>query len=1024
MRLPNIWAVAVVSCVTAVAAAQDNPNRSVDFSRDIRPILSDTCFKCHGPDEHHRQTELRLDVQSSVFDDVGVIVPGEPSDSELYLRLVSDDADMVMPPVDSGRQLTAHQIELIRRWIEQGASWGEHWSFVPPRSPRPPQLDSDWPRNPIDQFVEHRQRLNGLQPSPEADRVALVRRLYLDLIGLPPTPRQVDEFLNDTGDAYDNLVDRLLSSPHFGEHMARHWLDVVRYGDTHGLHLDNYREHWPYRDWIIQAFNRNQSFRDFAIEQLAGDLLENPTRDQLTATGFNRAHVTTNEGGSINEEVRVRNVSDRVSTMGTVFLGLTVGCASCHDHKFDPISQKEFYQLFAFFNSLDGDAMDGNRKDPAPVLMVGTDEQMAQLENYQQRARQLENRIKQLVATWQYVEPDDPPAVVPDPLEEIWLDDELPESETRSGNWHTVETTELSGTKAFVSQSDGFIQDVIQFVKSPWTVAENDELFAYVYLDPQQPPREIMLQWNDGNWEHRIYWGENLINFGRDGTPSRKHMGSLPAAGTWHRISVPAAEVNLRAGQVINGFALSQFGGRVLWDKVGRVTQPPAFAANRSLEDWIRQAVETKGSGLPGAVKEIVGKKPSEWTEADQRKLREHFVEFVYAGSRGILEPLKKQLQEVAKLRDDLKRQIPTTLIYRETSEPRVAHFLERGQYDQPGDAVERHVPAVFSALPEGAPVNRLGLAMWLFSGEHPLTARVVVNRYWQQLFGRGLVATSEDFGSQGQFPSHPDLLDHLATEFVKHDWDVKWLIKYLVTSATYRQSARQTQQHWALDPQNRLLARSPRYRLDAETLRDQALAVSGLLVPKIGGPSVKPPQPDGLWFVVGYSGSNTVRFKKDEGHDKVHRRSLYTFWKRTAPPPQMSIFDAPSREECIVRRERTNTPLQALMLMNDPQYVEAARYLAQMLIDDNPTSNDTTRRIDWLYRRCLGRPAKELEHIQLNGLLTGFREQLAVRPDNARALLQIGEVPAAESYDAVELASWTMVANLLMNLDEFVNKN
>ncbi len=1019
----------LLGCPIFAATEENEDGSRISFSRDIRPILSDNCFKCHGPDEGQRQTDLRLDQRTSVFDETEVVVPGQPDASELFGRLVSEDTDMLMPPPDSGKELDKAQIETFRQWIKEGAQWGEHWAFVPP-APRGKlnSSESSWIQNEIDYFVLQQQTQRGLAPSASANRQTLVRRLFLDLTGLPPEPTQVDEFLNDPSpQAYEKLVDRLLASSQYGEHMARHWLDVVRYGDTHGLHLDNYREIWAYRDWIINAFNKNQPFDEFSIEQLAGDLLENPTRQQLIATGFNRAHVTTNEGGSIEEEVLIRNVIDRVSTMGTVYLGLTIGCAQCHDHKFDPISQKEFYEMSAYFNSIDGPPMDGNKKDHEPVLMVSTPEQADQLAAYDDKIKWIRNDIKSKVAEWNYIEPDDPPTVFPDPIDEIWIDDELPASESRHGKWTKIDSSKVepqSGKFAFENQAVEFTQLVIQKVTSPWTVNEGDELFAYAYLDPKNPPREIMLQWNDGNWEHRVYWGENLINFGKNATPSRKHLGSLPRPGNWVRLSVPAAQVNLKAGQKINGVAVSQFGGRVFWDSIGRVTRKPPFPANRSLADWKLDIVKNKGGGLPGDLKKVAEKEPKSWNDQEHRQLRDYFIENVYSGSRTVFDPLHETLNSITKQRNELSAKIPTTLIYRERAEPRPAYFLKRGQYDQRGDQVSRRVPSIFEPLPKGAPNNRLGLARWLFTGDHPLTARVAVNRFWQQLFGQGIVETSEDFGAQGQFPSHPDLLDHLASEFVNHDWDVKWLIKQMVMSATYRQSSRVSPEALKVDPQNRWLARGPRYRLDAEVLRDQALAVSGLLVRTIGGPSVKPPQPDGLWFAVGYSGSNTVRFKKDAGHEKVHRRSMYTFWKRTAPPPQMSIFDAPSRESCIVRRERTNTPLQALMLMNDPQYVEAARYLGQRLIDQKKNDDSIQTLVNRLFRVCLSRSPDKSELSIVADAFRNYEREFSKTKGQASRLVEIGEDKVDDKYDSVELAAWTMVANLIMNMDEFVTKN
>ena len=1012
---------------TDLQAVQDSA--AVDFSRDIRPILSDTCYKCHGPDSATRQADLRLDSRENVFEHNESVVPGDLDESELYQRLVTEDQEMLMPPPESGRELSAEQIDLIRRWIEQGAEWGPHWSLAQPKKQDVQLAEESWVRNPIDRFVLRRLNERSLSPADQANRRTLARRLSLDLTGLPPTVQQVEQFLDDDSpEAYERYVDRLIDTPQFGEHMARYWLDVVRYGDTHGLHLDNYREHWPYRDWIINAFNDNQPYDQFCIEQLAGDLLDNPTRDQIIATGFNRAHVTTAEGGSIKEEVRVRNVVDRTATFGTVHLGLTVGCAQCHDHKFDPISQKEFFSLYAYFNSIDGDPMDGNNKSHAPVLMVGNKTQLAELEKHESEIKRLIQELTALIENWDYVEPDDPPAVNPEPIVETWIDDTLPNHKIKHGAWKPASSESdpiHSGKTSFVHKAQGNQQYFVQNVDEPWIVNEQDELFAYIFLDPADPPREVMLQWNDGSWEHRAIWGEDLIGYGTKNTHSRRYQGPLPKLGEWVRLAVPVSDVNLKPNAKINGVALTQYDGTVYWDSIGKVSHLPPFPANRSFQEWVDRQSDIKGEKLPPAVKKLINTDSETRTDKQNRVLLLHFLRHVCSDTQVAIKPLLTQIANVTKQRDELKASIPTTLVYRETKEPRKAYLLERGQYDQPGEEVSRAVPTALPALPaipDGKTNDRLALANWLFADNHPLTARVAVNRFWQQLFGSGLVETAEDFGAQGTFPTHPDLLDFLAVDFRENGWDVKRLMKQMVLSSTYRQSSASSAELNQIDPKNELLARGRRYRLDAEVIRDQALVVSGLLVETVGGPSVKPPQPDGLWFIVGYSGSNTVRFAKDQGHDKVHRRSMYTFWKRTAPAPQMNIMDAPSRETCVVRRERTNTPLQALMLMNDPQFVEAARFLAQRTVDsEQPAAND---KIQFMFQNCLARPANEKELKIIADTLAAYEKSYEADVDSAKELIAIGEQPADEKYNAVELAAWTMIASLIMNMDEFVTRN
>ncbi len=1023
-------------CISNVGDAFQT-DLEVDFSRDIRPILSDTCFKCHGPDEHERKSGLRLDTQEAVFDEFEVVVPGDLDASELYQRIVSDDQAAVMPPLDSGRKLTDSQKRLVKQWIEQGAQWEQHWAFVPPVKAELPKVkQTSWTRNAIDHFVLSRLEREQLTPNSQAERSTLIRRVCFDLTGLPPVPELATRYRQmESADWYEQLVDELLQTEQYGEHMARYWLDAARYGDTHGLHLDNYREMWPYRDWVIQAFNRNLSFKDFTIEQLAGDMLENASQAQQIASGFNRAHVTTNEGGSITEEVYVRNVVDRVSTTGTVFLGLTVGCAQCHDHKFDPISQTEFYQLFAYFNNMTDPAMDKNIKDPPPVLRVASEEQKQELANLEQEFAAADEALKKLVAEYVYVEPElenfpetenpNEAEVDTPPLKRtVWIDDVLPVGAKPEQNWNYVNADKgpvHSGQTSRLQSGNGMIQHFFTGATAQLRVHAGDQFFAYVYLDPENPPEQIMLQFNDGNWEHRAFWGGNKIDWGQTGKPSRFHMGDLPETGKWIELQVPVEQVGFQSVSMVNGIAFTQFGGKAYWDAAGVDSTLDQTTEFRSLAQWLELVRSTKGAGLPGEITKLVQQKPEDLNPKQSRQIEQYFVQNVHPDAKLIFaEP--KQLRDALQQKiENYKNQLPTTLVSQENETIKPAYLLKRGEYDQQGEPVQRATPAALHPFPADAPNNRLGFARWIVAPENPLTARVAVNRFWQQLFGTGIVKTSEDFGAQGDVPSHPQLLDWLAVDFVEHDWDVKRLMKLLVMSATYRQSSQVTPELFAKDPDNRLLARGPRFRLDAEMLRDQALAVSGLLVEEIGGPSVKPPQPDGLWFVVGYSGSNTVRFKQDVGHAKVHRRSLYTFWKRTAPPPQMNTFDAPSRESCIVRRERTNTPLQALLLMNDPQYVEAARYLAQRTLD--ATANDHAR-AQFMFETAIGRTPSSTElDVLLNGLKSD-RDEFEQHTDSAEALVAIGEQPAGEQYDAVELAAWTMAANLIMNMDEFVTKN
>jgi len=1011
---------------------------AIDFNRQILPILSDNCFACHGPDASQRKAKLRLDTKNGsraeLRDGGFAIVPGKSAESALVQRITDPEPAKRMPPPKTDKHLTPQQIEVLRQWIDQGAPWVEHWAFAPPRKTALPKVvDKGWPKSPTDYFILARLEAEHLKPAPAADKTRLLRRVTLDLTGLPPTPADVDAFLADSSpEAYEKVVDRLLESPHYGEHMARYWLDGARYGDTHGLHLDNYREMWPYRDWVIKAFNNNLPFDRFIVEQLAGDLLPNATLDQIVASGFNRCHVTTNEGGSIDEECYVRNVVDRIDTTGIVFLGLTMGCARCHDHKYDPIKSKDYYQLFAFFNSLDEAPLDGNAAQYAPIARVGMPAQLQTLAQIQQKVGDIRAKITAQVAKTNYDDgADKKPLPALARAEFTWVDDDIPNgAQTASdggvnGKWNFVTAPAhpvFSGSKSVLRTATGLSQHYFENARPGLRVGAGDTLFTYVFLDPANPPKEIMLQWNTGEWKHRAYWGGNLISWGTDNSGERRAMGPLPPVGRWVRLEVDAVKVGLRAGAVITGWAFTQQDGTVYWDKAGIVTQTPQGEQPfDTLSTWLRMQVASSGAGLPRQIAQIVKLDPAKRTDGQRKKLRDYFIEHAYTKARSIFEPLHRQLDEMDKQRQQVEQQIPTTLVSKERGQPRPAYLLKRGEYDKRGDQVGRNTPAFLPPMPEKAPRNRLGFAQWLVSPAHPLTARVAVNRFWQQLFGTGLVKTAEDFGSQGEPPSHPELLDWLAVQFREEAWDVKRLMKSMVMSATYRQSSRVTPDRLAKDPANRLLSRGPRFRLDAEALRDQALAVSGILVERVGGPSVKPPQPYGLWEAVGYVTSNTANFTADTGIEKVHRRSMYTFWKRTAPPPQMNAFDAPSREACTVRRERTDTPLQALLLLNEEQYVECARALAGRTLRD--CSGTTEARLGYLFRLATARKPDPRELAELTRL---YQENLATFTrdvESAKKLIAVGETKPDAKLNPSELAAWTMIANLVLNLDEVLNK-
>ena len=1009
-------------------------NADIDFSRDVLPLLSDNCFKCHGPDEANRESGLRLDNHASalVTLDSGnaAIVPGDSDQSELFRRISSSDADVKMPPPDSGKTLTDNQIALIKKWIADGAEWSGHWAFQPPKTPDVAAAEDGWEtRNPIDNFIHAKLKTANLSPEERAAKETLIRRVTLDLTGLPATIQQVDEFLADDSEkAFEHVVDRLLDSKKYGENMARIWLDAARYGDTHGLHLDNERSIWPYRDWVIEAFNNNQPFDEFTIEQIAGDLLPSPTLSQRVATGFNRCNVTTSEGGSIDDEYYMRYAVDRVETTSTVWLGLTAGCAACHDHKFDPLTQKEFYQLFSYFFSLTEKAMDGNALLPPPVVKVPNARQKEQQDLYTQQLAEIDTQIGMLVSEIAYTDPK--PTEPLGPLTEqefIWIDDELPTGAKPEGNspWQFVEAPDHpvhSGSKSTVRTGSGdeitqhFFTDATDKLK----IGSNTRLFAYAFLDPKDPPQTLQLQFNDGKWEHRASWGaDRAFGAGRNDASNRQ-MGQLPDTGKWVRLEVDADAVGLAPGSELNGWAFTQVGGTVHWDTAGIVSLSLSDEQKRSLFAWEQFRAETGHPKLPGEIQQLLKVEKAERTPEQTEQLTRHFLKHVHPDSQARLaEPVARQ-EKLKKQLADLYKAMPATLVMEDRDEPRQAHILERGQYTERRDEVSSAVPEWLAPPVADAPANRLGLAQWLVQPQHPLTSRVTVNRFWQQFFGIGLVKTSEDFGVQGEHPSHPELLDWLAMDFVESGWDVKRMLKQIVLSATYQQSSRVTPEKLAVDPDNRLLARGPRFRLDAEVIRDQALAVSGLLIETIGGRSVKPYQPAGLWKPVGFGGSNTSTFVQDKG-DKLFRRSMYTFWKRTVPPPSMATFDAPDRETCQVRRARTNTPLQALVLMNDVQYVEAARKFAERVMTERGSNVD--ERVTFAFRSVLNRRPNSTELQSLTNLFEEYLNQFKSDPESATKLLAAGESPRNDQLAPAELAAWSMVTHLLLNLSETVTK-
>jgi mono/diheme cytochrome c family protein len=1046
---------------SSIAAQESGKSKAVDFQRQVRPILADNCFQCHGPDSRTRQAKLRLDIRDSAFaarPSGTPIVPGDPNNSLLYQRIGHESAARRMPPPRlTKKTLSADQIDVLRRWIEEGASWDQHWSFEPVQRVDPPAVSGEtWPRNAIDRFVLARLEAEGLVPAPEADRRSLARRVALDLTGLPPDPDTLARFLSDTSEgAFETLVDELLASKHWGEHRARYWLDAARYGDTHGIHIDNYREMYFYRDWVIQAYNENKPFDEFVVEQIAGDLLPNPTLDQRIATGFHRNNITTNEGGAIPEEYEAIYAKDRADTTASVFLGLTAGCATCHDHKFDPIAQREFYALTAFFRNTTQYVMDGNVSDPPPVLVVPRDEDRDRWLELQKIAAETEDaiearatRVDQSFAAWlqsgryrSLPTPLDPRAA----LMTLQLD----------GN----EITLHDG--AAIGEGPGG-QPALKFGESSWAEVpslslDTDTPFSialWVY-HPEEEGDFVVAGQDDPEDDSRGWTmaiGGRLLTFRLTGNkPADGEDGSVTVfpintkrfpAGEWMHIVVTYDGSGERAGLAIyrNGETVEVEGSeffasvrgsigtaRPLYLGKGIVNSPPDGLQTRYFSGGAIADLRVFNRRLTAHEARVVSrwnvlqrareKAPEELDPDEREALRFYYL----AVEDAELRRLSAVEQTIDREWREMRRRSGIAHVMQERldADPE-AHVLFRGMYDQPRERVAAGTPAVLPPMSESWPRNRMGLARWLVDDANPLTSRVIVNRYWQQIFGAGLVRTCDDFGAQGEAPSHSELLDWLASEYRESGWDTKRFFRLLVTSSTYRQSAQATEAKLERDPENRLLSRGPRFRMDAEMIRDYALAASGLLVRKVGGPSVKPYQPEGVWEMVAMPQSNTRAYRQDSG-DKLYRRSLYTFWKRSAPPASMDIFNAPTREHATVERERTNTPLQALVTMNDTQFLEASRVLAQKAMREAGDGFDP--RLDYLTVRLLARDLEGRERVVAKNSYDELLDSYRANPDGARALIAVGDSEPDETLPAVESAAWTMLASELMNLDEVLNK-
>jgi hypothetical protein len=1022
----------VFACLFLIGPAEGNAAEPLNFNRDIRPILADKCFLCHGPDAKDLKGGLRIDLRDAVTApaDSGevAIVPGDPDTSELIRRIITDDEDLRMPPAETRKTVSPEELALLRRWISEDAEYQDHWAFIAPKRPEAPAADGNWTRNDIDRFVLQGLKTKGLAPSAEASRETLIRRVSLDLRGFPPAVEEVDAFLNDSSeDAYENMVDRMLASPHFGEKMARLWMDLARYGDTNGFHYDSTRQVWLWRDWVINAYNDNMPFDQFTVEQLAGDLLPDATVSQKIASGFNRNCRYNEEGGADPEEWRVEYAKDRVRTLGQVWLGMTLNCADCHSHKYDPVSQTEFYELYAFFNSLDEPGAQGHRQKYPPLIEVPTSEQIEKIADLEDEIKALEQEISDELARIEYVEPDDVPAEPESkPVDVVWIDDATPEGASLQGNgqadgkpaWQWISKDDgpvRSGERSTKRTGTGLNQHFFTGAKEPLEISEGDVLFAWVWLDPENPPKTVQLQFNDGSWEHRAFWGEaKAFGGSKEGPARHKVSDKLPKHGEWVRLEVSAKDVGLKAGAKLNGWAFTQFDGTVYYDHAGVTRMEPDTRYLRSLAVWEEKARNDKA--VPDAVRKALAVKPDKRNDGQAKTIRDYYVEHVFGETREFFDPIHKRLDVVRKDLTRTKDEVPFQLVSVELPEPRQAFMLVRGAFNQPGEKVERDVPDFLPGLPEDAPRNRLGLAKWLVSDEHPLTARVTVNRYWAQLFGRGIVETIGDFGQLGRFPTHPKLLDWLAVEFVESGWDTKHIMKLMVMSAAYRQSSVNDHRHDEADPKNLLLWRAPRFRLPAEEIRDSALKIAGLLSPTVGGPPVFPYQPDK--YYEGKKGGWAWNVSKD---DDRFRRGMYTFWRRTTPYPTFVIFDAPDRSECVVSRARTNTPQQALVTMNDPQFVEAARVFAQNVLKEGPSA--THERLTFAFRRAVSRMPGSNEAQVLQELLDEELAWYREHPEAATSLASAGQYAKPEGVDSAEHAAWTAVANALLNLDETINR-
>ena len=1027
---------------------------AVDYARDVLPILSDKCYHCHGPDETGRKAKLRLDTKEGALRTKdAVIIPGKSAQSEVINRITTTNLDDVMPPPDSNRHLTPQQIATLKQWVNEGAKWGMHWAFVPPVRSEVPKVGkkvisksviskaggrrteslmtgSLITKTPIDAFVLARLEKEKLAPALEAKRETWLRRVTFDLTGLPPTLGELDAFLADAdAHAHELVVDRLLASPRFGERMATEWLDLARFADTHGYQMDRFRPVWPYRDWVIKSFNENLPFDQFVTWQLAGDLLPNATKEQRLATAFNRLHNQNEEGGIAEEEYRVAYVVDRVNTFGTAFLGLTTECTRCHDHKYDPITQKDFYSLFAFFQNVDESGQTSYFTDstPVPALLLSTDAQDQKLDELKRTIATKESELAALRKTaWGEFAKNPPPV----PGVEItgliahFAFDEIISNKVANlagTNFakaqdkpllvpgQSGQAVELSGENGFTFGKIGHFHRASTFTISLWLqTPTNAPRFVVLHhskapIDAGSRGYELLLE--NGRVAfglHHMWPGNSLKVASKAALTTNRwthvavtYDGSSRARGVRVFIDGAAAEVEVVRDNLWKDIT---YGGDEPELTLGNRFRDNGFKGGRvdDLRVFDRALTVLEVARIAG-----LDRKPAREEQFD------HFFATQFAPARAV----EKELHATRNEQRKFINPIPEIMAMQELPQPKPAFVLKRGAYDSPGERVFANTPGVLPPFPAGQPTNRLGLARWLLQPDHPLMARVTVNRFWQMMFGKGLVETSDNFGSQGAQPTHPELLDWLAREFTEQGWDTKRFLKTLALSATYRHSSHASAELLARDPANQLLARGPARRLTAEMLRDQSLALSGLLVEKIGGPSVKPYQPAGLWEIA----MGKPNYDQGRG-DELHRRSLYTYWKRTVPPPTVMVFDAADRSACSAQRQSTSTPLQALALLNDVQITEAARHLSQRMMQEGGGNDDA--RVTWMFQATTNRKPTPREIPVLKQLLAEQRATFSTDTNSAVQLLKVGETKNNPALDSVELAAGTVLAQALLNHD------